>query len=456
MPHPGMLGALHLAAIVTGLLFYVSLRRRGRQYRTAAAALAWVMALVVFPYIALPLFFLLGRRKERGTRPIAWPRNPATGLEGAQVHAFESEHLGRAEEIPPPRAITRFALDESGEVALSRLLALLDGAEEEIALSIFILTDDAAGHAVQSSLIAAADRGVRVRVLLDRMGTARHLHRIHDRLEAAGVKARAFGAVRGLRSLATGNLRSHRKFAVVDGNCLWSGGRNIAEAYFPQEEEEGWIDLSYVVEGAVAADALALFDRQWGEASSPHQPPVVGRSGKDVMLVPSGPDFTRDTAYDLLLQAVHRADNRIWMVTPYFVPDDAFLHALLLAARRGVQIRLVLPARSNHPLADIARRRSLRDLAAEGTEILSLARMCHAKAVIIDEAWVMSGSMNLDTRSFFLNYELSCLFLDPSVVAQFDAWHARLAANGVRCQTAHATLIQDLYEGMVRAIAFQL
>src|SRR5690606_22990607 len=207
------------------------------------------------------------------------------------------------------------------------------------------------------------------------------------------------------------NLRNHRKFVVADGESMWSGGRNLAAEYF-DDGEDGWVDLSFAAHGPIARQAHALFERDWGAArgraistgrvDDVDLPLVSG--GVPAQLVPSGPDLADDTLYALLVGAAFRAERRIVAVTPYFVPEDALLAAWCVACRRGVHIDLVVPQRSNHRMADLARGRALRAFAAAGGHVHLHPAMIHAKLVIVDDELALCGSANLDSRSLLLNF----------------------------------------------------
>ena len=151
-----------------------------------------------------------------------------------------------------------------------------------------------------------------------------------------------------------GNLRNHRKLVLVDGHAMWTGGRNLAGEYFLDGATSmAWRDLSVLVEGGIVADAVALFERDWaatflGIAPTSTPAAAVPDTGARAQLLPSGPDRRDDTAYAPFLNAIHRADARVLLATPYFVPDVQLQTALLLACRRGVDVQLLLPARSNH------------------------------------------------------------------------------------------------------------
>ncbi|WP_233135401.1 phospholipase D-like domain-containing protein, partial [Acidovorax sp. T1m] len=172
--------------------------------------------------------------------------------------------------------------------------------------------------------------------------------------------------------------------------------------------------------------------------------------------VPSGPDQPDDTVYALLLTAAFHAQRRIVAITPYFVPDEALLDAWCIACRRGVQVHLVVPARSNHRLADWARERALRQLAAAGAQVWLAPGMVHAKAVVIDDSMALTGSLNLDARSLFLNYESMTAFYEREQVQWLSDWCARQIATAQPHQARQPSWLRDIAEGVVRAVGFQL
>jgi cardiolipin synthase len=210
--------------------------------------------------------------------------------------------------------------------------------------------------------------------------------------------------------------------------------------------------------------AAALFDRDWAYANG--EKVVAATRVRAVLrdtqaaccaqLVASGPDEVDDTIQTVLVTGAYQATMRILLVTPYFVPDDALLAALCMAARRGVAVDLLIPARSNHRMSDVARRRALRSLDVAGGRIWLAPQMLHAKLAIFDDVLALSGSANFDSRSLFLNYELMVAFHDRRDVARFADWFERERATASRYVSRPAGLVEDVAEGLVLWTGFQL
>jgi len=456
---------LHGLATALAVLFYVVNSQVMPQRRPPASAIAWMLFIVALPYLALPAFLLFGSRKLARPRAGALPavaRERAAGSWAIETIVA----LGQ----PAPADYTALNLHADGHAARTALLASIDAAQSSIALSSFILRDDELGRTVIDHLCVQAERGVHVQLLLDGMGRLMAGHPRMQRLLAAGGEFALF--VPPLRSPLKGrsNLRDHRKLLIADaglaGGRLWCGGRNLAAEYFDgQPGEPAWRDLSFDLRGPVTVQAQALFERDWAFAGgqpleTPGPPPTeqhpddVAKNG--AQLVASGPDQADDTVHVLLVTAAYRAHEHIALATPYFVPEPTLLMALCMAARRGVEVDLLLPARSNHRLSDWARGRALRALAQAGGRIWLAPGMMHAKLAVFDNVLALAGSANLDSRSLFLNYELMVAFHQGADVRRFRAWFdvERLPASAFVAKAPG--LLRDVAEGMLLWLAFQL
>ncbi|HEY0180762.1 MAG TPA: phospholipase D-like domain-containing protein [Dokdonella sp.] len=453
---------LHVLISALALLTYVLTTRASRERRAPAAAIAWVLGIALLPYLVLPLYFVFGRRKfrrvARAARPPPQPRHWASDLTAA---------FGLA---PPRPARTRFHAD--GARAREALLATIRSARAQLDVATFLVGHDALGDEVVAALAERVRAGVEVRVLVDGAGALLGSRRALAALRDAGVVLGLFRPPFGLHAQGPRNLRNHRKLVVADRERLWSGGRNLAAEYFlGRAGAAPWIDLSFDLAGAVAEAAAEQFESDWRTAHVVRRTrhprtaaaaraavvdvPPPPADGDRVEFVPSGPDQNEDTVQALLVAGCYRAERRILAVTPYFVPDDALKNALRLAARRGVEVVLVVPARSNHRLADLARGRALRELAGAGATIRMSARMVHAKAVVFDDSLAVAGSVNLDVRSLLLNYEAATLFFGRDEIRWLAAWIETLPAAERYCAEPPG-LLRDVGEGLLLALAFQL
>ena len=479
---PALTPLEHVAFMAAGLLTYLVVTRVRRQRRHPYAALAWVMGIAAFPYLGLPLFLVFGTRKV--VRP-ATPRQPAPAGPWAALAPLWATRLLAALGVAGarPQAVVRFESD--GEAALAQLQRVIGSARHTLDLCTYVLGDDEVGAAVAAALADRARAGVRVRLLIDSIGSLKSAHSHDAMLKNAGVRTRLFMPALGRPGRGRVNLRNHRKLLIADGEVVWSGGRNLANEYFiGRVGEPPWLDLSFAAEGALAAQAQAVFDGDWRIARGARQAPRLGyaeRFARQQALeqpsdaadyaaapstdatftslaqwVPSGPDFHEDVLHALLVSAAFHAEQRLLLATPYYVPDESVQEALVLAAKRGLQITLLLPRRSNHRLADWARGRAVRELVEAGVDVRLLPAMLHAKAVVVDDVLALCGSANLDSRSLFINYEAMAAFYGRAEIDWLADWINAHAAQAEPASAKPPSWLRDIGEGIVATLAFQL
>ncbi len=460
---------LHGLVVMLGLAVYAITSHTLKQRRHPSAAIAWVIALVLMPYMALPLYLIFGSRKivvapRRSVIAFSQPgpvpdtRNPV----------FESAQLAAALGLPAAASFEQLTIHQDGGQALQSLRSMISSATKTLDVCTFLFGRDMLGDEITTLLTQRSRQGVRIRLLIDGIGFYIGGHPNLKRLTSAGVQVALF--VSPLRSPLRGrtNLRNHRKLVIVDGTWMWTGGRNLAAEYFEGDpsslrKKRAWIDLSFDLRGALTQQADQRFEQDWifatkGVTVKRPNPavPIFTAGANSARLIASGPDQADDTIYTLLVSACFTAHSRILAVTPYFVPDATLLMALTLAARRGIAVDLLLPRKSNHRLADIARHAALRELAAAGARIWLAPSMIHAKAVLIDDDMALVGSANLDERSLFLNYELMVAFYEPSVVQSFARWIALQQNSAASYRPRPPGLAREFVEGLVRWVAFQL
>jgi len=453
---------LHGLMVVLSLLAYVVASHAFNQRRHPTAAIAWVFFILLVPYLALPTFLVFGSRKQPRPLLLAGPV-PAASTAPWAIRTIAA--LGQ----PAPSSYRDLVVHADGRDALAALWRVIDGAAETIDICTFIIGRDAVGDAVVARLVAKARAGVRVRLMVDGMGKLMSRHPDLSPLVEAGVRLTVFVPPLRLPIRARANLRDHRKLVIADAALparrVWSGGRNLAAEYFDGAAGEApWIDLTFDVGGDLVLQCATLFERDWaygsGERVEPsprvRAPLVDAQTHCCAQVVASGPDEVDDTIQTLLVTGAYQAEQRILLVTPYFVPDTALLAALCMAARRGIAVDLVVPAQSNHPMSDIARRRATRALAVAGGRIWLVPHMLHAKLAVFDDLVALSGSANLDSRSLFLNYELMVAFHDRGDVARFAAWGERERSGAARYAAKRPGWITDIAEGLVLWAGFQL
>lgn len=429
-----LLGALWLSGIPhvwAGLEFaatlatipVVLLSRKGAQ-----AKLGWLLALSTIPYGGLFLYWMLGRDwlnrrvlKLRHARSQSLERTdrmlvttlraslpaPRPGVGAELVLAAEMEGVAS-----PYYGNSVLPLAE-GPSAFEAARAAVDAAQDHVNVLTYIFKDDRTGRGVIDRLVAAARRGVEVRLLFDALGTYWTSRRLFRPLVAAGGRVAAFLPLgRGLRSLRV-NLRNHRKILVVDGRVAFTGGMNVADEY---AQEHGWRDVHARIEGPAALGLQRVFVEDWhfatGELLDSERWFVAPSPCGDVpvQVLSAGPDLPLPVIENLFFAAVAAARRRIDILTPYFVPPEPLEAALTDAARRGRQVRILVPERVDHRIVGLASDTIIPRLMAEGVEFYGYPRMLHGKVMAIDDAWSTLGSANMDARSLRLNFEVNVAF----------------------------------------------
>jgi cardiolipin synthase A/B len=449
--------AAHLFSLVGFVMAILLLARAAEQRRPVGSMVAWLLAILVVPYVGVPLYLVFGGRKLR-------QRAAAKGrLETRQAPA--SGQRGRLEKMlcasgaAPATSGNACTLLDTGERAFAAMRRLIQGAERSIAVSTLIFADDETGRAIAAALVERARAGVRVRVLVDALFKLRASRRLLAELRGGGVELAWFMPIWGLPWRRAANLRLHRKLCLVDQRAAIVGGMNLALEYMGELPLPGrWRDLALELSGPAVRDIGDVFESDWqfavgGQSEPPPSaaPVYDAAPGASVQVVGSGPDAESDRIYDALLTGIFGAEQRLWIVTPYFVPDEALQRALVLAVRRGVDVRVVVPRRSNHLTADLAGAPYLRAFAREGGGVRCYAEMVHAKLVLIDDDVAILGSANVDMRSLFLDYELSLVVTSPELTGELDAWFRELLERTGELEPATRT--RALLEPVARLLA---
>ncbi len=468
MEHPFINGVLpHLLTVVGFLLAFFAIARLMSERRQPGNTFAWLLAIAFVPYIGVPLFLFFGGRKVRRLAarkarlyPVVpgAPAAPALHLPAARVIALNG--------AGPPLGGNRLHFLTTGEQSYGEIERLILEAKHTIHIMTFILARDAVGRHLVKLLARRAKEGVKVRLLLDALGCFVSAGSFCDPLRRAGGEVVKFMPVLPLQTRWSANLRNHRKIAVFDHRIAAIGGRNVANEYMGHSpSRRRWRDFGAIVEGPAVGLLNEIFLADWVFASGQSLDKLHAELPKEiaapvgdsaVQVVASGPDVLGDPLYEGILALVQQAERSVWIVTPYFIPDEVLFRSLLLKARGGVDVRIVVPARSNHPITDWARRYYLRELHAAGARILLYQPgMNHAKLLLVDERAGLFGSANMDLRSLFVNFEVGVVAYSPEETAAMANWMREVFAQSkpMHAPPKHRRFFPAVGEEIARLLA---
>ncbi|HYY29170.1 MAG TPA: cardiolipin synthase [Chthoniobacterales bacterium] len=419
------------------------------QRRPAEAARTWLLFIFLLPWPGLLIYWIFGRiylparRLQMQERASEFVRRAQAQI-GALV-AVEPELPSALQSIPAfarklgdfvPLGGNRVELLPEYSGAIDRMIGDIESAQSNVHLLFYIFLADETGRRMAEALRQAAARGVTCRVLMDAVGSSQGLKRLAPALRKSGVEVREMLPV-GLfrRNAARFDLRNHRKVVVVDGKVGYTGSQNIANPEFVKcyPNEELMVRMTGPAVAQLQAMFLADYYFETGKVLEPGVlfPRLLYAGRSPAQLVPSGPGYGRENGRELIIAMLFGARSRIVITTPYFVPDQPFLHAIRSASMRGgVEVHLVLSKHANQTITQFAQRSYYDDLLEAGIRIhLYRPRFLHAKHVTIDDHIALVGSTNMDIRSFTLNAEVNLLVYDPEVVQQLRVIQERYFEN---------------------------
>ena len=445
------------------------------QRRSPVSTLAWIIVLNLLPVLGLLVYAYFGPQRVTRQRLKRWH------TQAALMSQQDLRTLRADRPEPPLWAVQHARLIEascglpicsaygiellvSGGAKLQALLREIAAARNHIHLEYYIFEPDHTGGAVLDALAARAREGIAVRLLVDAIGSGRLLSRRHrhvlDPLVQAGGELAVFHRARIDRLRPLVNLRTHRKIAVIDGRVGLLGGINVTDAENERvRPDDAYRDTHLLLRGAAVRWLQYVFLQDWYYASGHqlhhdgHVLPTGEPPGQvPVQIVASGPDSDGEAIHRAAIDALNLARERVWLSTPYFVPTEPAITALTNAALRGVQVKLMVPERSDSRIVTAAARSYYDELQAAGVLVFEYrGRVLHAKTLVVDEDYGMVGSANFDNRSFRLNFEVAAVVFDASFNGQLAAM---FQADLSHCQLVpthrHAPPLQRLFEAVAR------
>ncbi|MCG5496400.1 phospholipase D-like domain-containing protein [Ectothiorhodospira variabilis] len=404
--------------------------------RDTRAVIAWVGLIMLLPLLGSILYWLLGvnriARQAKALRHDGLHRQ-SSPVDGATLVPERWRRLARAGDALSPFNLQsghRLQALINGEQAYPAMLQAIGEARAGVCLSTYIFDHDPAGEEFIEALVAAAARGVAVRVLIDGVGARYSRRSVVRELRQRGVPAQLFLPMHLPRTLAVFNLRNHRKLLIVDGSLGFTGGMNIREGHRRRAPYPYAIqDVQFRVEGPAVAQMQTIFNEDWHFSCGEHLtdpaffPPLEPVGEALVRGVVDGPDEHRDPLRQFMHTAVGEARERVVVMTPYFLPDDVLMSALNAAALRGVRVDILLPARNNHVLVHWASQALHWQLLERGCRIwFTPPPFDHTKLLLVDCHWLLMGSANWDPRSLRLNFEFDMECYDADLGRELSDW----------------------------------
>lgn len=401
--------------------------------RSPVATLAWIGILAWLPLVGALVYYFFGPRRLRRRK---LKRQESAKLIAKTMSALDEElddtrwsglaRLAVAAGESPPLPAAGIELFFEGDPLYAAIVKAIDAAEHHVHVEYYIFDGDRIGELVRDALVRARKRRVEVRLLLDGIGAYALTDAFVAPLVAEGGEVAWFNPVSGFRPRLA-NFRTHRKIVLCDGAVAFTGGMNVTRDHSARENgPRAWRDTHVTFRGPAARALQRVFLEDWTFATG--RAPTLGEAyfptmsaqpsdafPTRVQVVASGPDRDLSAIHQFFFGAITQAQQRVWLSTPYFVPDEPMLAALVATALRGVDVRILVPARSDNVIVDLAARSYFPELVRAGVRLFAYeGRMLHAKTLVIDGELAVVGTANFDNRSFRLNFEVVAAVYDPA------------------------------------------
>ena len=454
----------YLLILVGGILVFIALSHLLYQKRSPTSMISWILTVVFLPYLAVPLYFLIGIRKREKKHKKEYVKFHELNQNNPYVLSDANngfQNILKKNGIPPATKGNIYELITSDTEAYDRMILEMVNAKQSIDICTYVFQFDKTTEALLNTMTLRAKEGIRVRLLMDLVGSlgVYFNQSCFKALKEAGGEVAFFVPMLKRPFQNYINLRNHRKIYLFDQTTLLSGGMNLSNEYMGKADRtKRWEDILYYLKGPAVHNFYSIFHNDWVYATKEEKKNdlkmnKVYTGDSIVQVVPSGPDIPRDALYETLLNAIYSAKERIWIVTPYFVPDENMVQALVIAQHKGVDVKLITPKNSDHFIADMGRSPYMRELdEIDADVVLYEGEMLHAKAILFDSIGGMVGSVNLDNRSLFLNYEVVTFVYSPKFIESIEMWMEKLMQNSTRGMQK-PTKVREAVENIMKVFA---
>jgi len=414
------------------------------QPRTSQGAIAWIVCLIALPVVAVPAYWIFGRSRFKGY-VTAWRDASLNIDEDVKIlrQQFQPYLVESATVFPEYEAVKKLSSFQftrgndvelliDGEATFKSLQAGIEAAESYILFQFYIICADKTGYHFMEQLARKAAEGLAVYVLYDEMGSSGLDSKKISEVSKLGIHMIPFNTRKGVQNRFQLNFRNHRKIVVVDGISAWVGGLNIGDDYLGKNRKlSPWRDTHLFINGPAALMAQAIFLSDWHWACSkflqglswePKPQAWPAGEGTHALILDSGPADEYETASLFFTNALNLASKRIWIATPYFIPDEATMVALRLALLKGIDVRILTPALNDNWFVRHASNVYLSELSQMGARIYFYQNgFMHQKVMLVDETYSLVGTVNFDNRSFRLNFEVTAAIVDQQFATEIES-----------------------------------
>jgi len=452
----------YLFFIISGVAILIALFHMLYTRRSPTSMIVWFLLMVIVPYIFIFLYLLFGTRKNRFNK-----RKTNLNYHNApheEPFGYGSGKILQSNHISALTTNNNLHIYTDSNVVFMQFIQCLNEAKRSIKIGTYIFKYDDTTKEIIAILEKKQSQGVQVEILMDMVGSY-HIFLFRaplKKLKKLGAKIYFFAPPFIFDFLTKLNLRYHRKIYLIDDEILFSGGMNLSREYMGnQNSQNHWIDLMFKAQGDIVKYYVEVFNFDIAYVAKKPTSQTLLKSlnnstyNQPLQIIPSGPDVNGDVLLEVILNAIYNAKKRIWIITPYFIPDETILQAIKIASSKGVDIKLITPFKSDHLVVDLARSSYIRQLQGYVDIILHSQKMIHAKAILFDDEAVLFGSSNLDYRSLLLNYEIVTISYFKEHIAAIEQWMQTLCKQGSH-EFKPAGKIRKIFENSMRIFASQL